>query len=248
MRLENKSNLISTITIHQSLFLPLNQKQLSIMQKSLIEFIGTFFLVLVICLTTSNPYGGTDMAPIAVGFMLMVMVFMGGHISGAHYNPAVTLGLLMLKKIEMKDAVMYWIFQLAGALAAALTFWCIFHVTMNGPSPQPGFANNIKPLLIETLFTFALVSVVLNVAVSKKTTGNSFYGFAIGCTVMASAFAGGSISGGAFNPAVGIGPNLVNSILSGGSMSHVWIYIVGPCLGAALATVVFKFTHAAEEY
>lgn len=218
------------------------------MQKNLIEFIGTFFLVLVICLTTSNPYGATPMAPIAIGFMLMVMVFMGGHISGAHYNPAVTMGLLLLKKIEMKEAVMYWIFQIAGAIAAALTFWCIFHVTMNGPAPQPGFANNLKPLLIETLFTFALVSVVLNVAVSKKTTGNSFYGFAIGGTVMAAAFAGGPISGGAYNPAVGIGPNLVNAMITGAGMSHVWIYIVGPCVGAALAVMVFKFTHSVEDY
>jgi aquaporin Z len=218
------------------------------MKKTLTEFIGTFFLVLVICLTTSNPNGGTPMAPIAIGLTLMVMVYMGGHISGAHYNPAVTMAVLMLKRIELKEALGYWIFQIAGACAAAYVFWLVFHVNMHGPAPQTGFYHNIKPLMLEMLFTFALASVVLNSAVSKKTGGNSFYGLAIGATVTAGAFAAGPISGGAFNPAVGIGPNLVNAIMSGGSMHHVWIYIAGPLAGAVVAAMIFAFTNEKHEY
>ena len=212
------------------------------------EFIGTFFLVLVICLTTSNPMGATPMAPIAIGFILMVMVYMGGHISGAHYNPAVTLAIHMLGKIQMIEMVKYWIAQLAGAISAAITFYLIFKVTMHGPAPHIGFVGDVKPLVVELLFTFALASVVLNVAVSKKTSGNSYYGLAIGCTVMAAAFAAGPVSGGAFNPAVGIGPNIVDMVFGNGGLSDAWIYIIGPFAGAALAAIVFKFTHSAGEY
>jgi aquaporin Z len=81
--------------------------------------------------------------------------------------------------------------------------------------------------------------VVLNSAVAAKTKGNSFYGLAIGFTIVVAAFAGGPISGGAFNPAVGLGPTLVNAALGGGTLSHLWIYLVGPLVGGALAAAVF---------
>lgn len=193
---------------------------------------GTFFLVLVIGLTGN---------PLAIGSVLMVMVYMGGHISGAHYNPAVTLAVLFQKKIDSKDAGMYIIFQVLGSILAALTAYVI---TENTFAPGPGAtASTVSALLVEVIFTFALVSVVLNVAVSKATSGNNYFGLAIGFTVLAAAFAGGGISGGAFNPAVGLGPCLIDTLVGGNSsLSHVWLYLVGPPAGALLGSMVFSYT------
>lgn len=220
------------------------------MQKNIIEFIGTFFLVLIIGFTTNDPQvwaaGGTPFAPIAIGCGLMVMVYMGGHISGAHYNPAVTFALLMNKKISSKDAIMYMVFQVLGAVAAALVFYFILSRSMGAPKPIAGFDYNLKPMLVELIFTFALALVVLNVAASKDVAGNSYYGMAIGFTVLAAAYAGGPISGGAFNPAVGTGPTIVHAMIGGGSFEYWWIYIVGPFAGAALAAMVYKMTNAPE--
>jgi len=202
------------------------------MQKYLTEFIGTFFLVMAIGLTGN---------PLAIGSMLMVMVYMGGHISGAHYNPAVTLALLMRKKIDSGEAIKYMIFQIAGALVSAGVVYLLTRQTF-GPVPREGY-NILKPLFIEGAFTFALASVVLNVAATKATSGNSYYGLAIGFTVMACAFAGGAISGGAFNPAVGIGPLVIDQVFSGsGNISNVWIYLAGPFAGGAAAAIVHGYT------
>lgn len=219
------------------------------MRNYLIEFIGTFFLVLVICLTGKD--GGNMMAPIAIGAVLMVMVYMGGHISGAHYNPAVTLAIFIRGKINIKDSVLYMIAQILGAFAAAMLFNQIWGISIGGPRPDTSI-NFMKPLAIEMVFTFALVLVVLSVATSKKTAGNHYYGIAIGCTVLAAAIAGGGISGGAFNPAVGLGPILVDAFFGScgctpmESMKFLWLYIVGPFAGAAAAAVAFRVINPDE--
>lgn len=206
------------------------------MKNYIVEFIGTFFLVTAIGLTGN---------PIAIGCMLMVMVYMGGHISGAQYNPAVSLAVLMRGKMSAGEAVKYMVVQILAATAAAVLFYLIWGRTF-APAPNADI-NILKPLAVEMLFTFALVSVVLNVATSKKTAGNSYYGLAIGFTVLASAYAGGPISGGAYNPAVGIGPILVDTLLGGGkSINHVWLYIVGPFAGAAVAAIVYKMVNPDE--
>lgn len=208
------------------------------MNKNLTELIGTFFLVLTIGLTGN---------PVAIGSMLMVMIYMGGPISGAHYNPAVTLAALLRKKIAMNGAVQYWIFQAAGAFLAALIIYLSNESLMNPPAPAPGYAGNLIPLIMEIIFTFALVSVILNVAMSKKSAGNNYFGLAIGFTVLASAFAAGPISGGAFNPAVAFGPMLMDTFVGGGSIKHLWIYLVGPFAGAILAAFVYKVMNPDEE-
>jgi aquaporin Z len=201
----------------------------------LTEFIGTFFLVFTVCLTV---LGGTPYAPLAIGASLMVMVYMGGHISGGHYNPAVTLAVMMRGKLAAKELLPYWISQLAGGIAAA----AMAQVIMGGSfTPAPaGEVSGTGALLVELLFTFALCIVVLQSATHPKTAGNSFYGLAIGFTIVVAAFAGGPISGGAFNPAVGSGPTLVNALAGGGSLAYLWLYIVGPLLGGALAALVFR--------
>jgi aquaporin Z len=204
------------------------------MKKLLTEFIGTFFLVLTVCLTVT---AGTPFAPLAIGSALMVMVYMGGHVSGGHYNPAVSLGAMLRGKLPSRDFVPYVAAQLLGSVAAAAAAFLIVGKTM-APAPGEG-VGAVSALLVEVLFTFALVLVVLNVATHKATAGNSNYGLAIGFTVVVGAFAGGGISGGAFNPAVGIGPTIINAALGTGSFSHLWLYIVGPLTGGVLAAVVF---------
>jgi aquaporin Z len=136
--------------------------------------------------------------------------------------------------------------QVLGAIFASLTYFFIFKLSMGGPKPLPGFTYNLKPMILEAIFTFALASVVLAVAASKKSAGNSYYGLAIGFTIMTAAFAAGKVSGGAFNPAVGLGTLLVDMFVNGNDISHVWIYIAGPCLGGIIAATFFKLTNPDE--
>ncbi len=206
------------------------------MKNYLTELIGTFFLVLTIGLTV---LGGTPMAPLAIGSALMIMVYMGGHVSGGHYNPAVSLGVMMRGKLDGKELLPYWISQILGALLAALAVYVILGQTF-APAPAPG-TSAIAALLVEFLFTFALVLVVLQTATCDATAGNSYYGLPSGFTVMVGAMAGGPVSGGAFNPAVGIGPILFQTIMGGGGIADLWLYLVGPLLGGVVAAFVFKF-------
>jgi aquaporin Z len=204
---------------------------LSLMNKYIAEFIGTFFLVLTIGCTGIGAGAGV-IAPLAIGAALMVMVYAGGHISGAHYNPAVTLGVLIRGKLNVVDVVPYMVAQLAAAAAAALTIKFLragIDVTPIVPKIGPA-------LLAEFLFTFALVYVVLNAATAEGTSGNSFYGLAIGMTVMTGAFAVGDISGGAFNPAVALGI----CVLGISTWGNIWIYLIANFAAAVVAAVVFN--------
>ncbi len=205
------------------------------MRNYVTEFIGTFFLVLTIGLTV---LGGTPLAPLAIGCSLMIMVYMGGHVSGAHYNPAVSAAVFLRGKMASgAELIMYWVFQILGAIVASLVVKWITGQTF-APAPAEG-ATTFGALLVEFLYTFALALVVLNSAASAKTHGNSFYGLAIGFTIVVAAFAGGPISGGAFNPAVGIGPTTINATMGAGDWKSLWLYIVGPLLGGAAAAWVF---------
>ena len=201
------------------------------MNKYIMELIGTFFLVLTIgCTVIGN--GAGVIPPLAIAGALMVMVFAGGHISGAHYNPAVTLAAWIRGRCETKDVVPYWVFQIIGAAAAAAIIKILkAGVEIKAMNPDAGPA-----LIAEFLFTFALAFVVLNVATSKDTAGNSFYGLAIGFTVLAGAFSVGSISGGAFNPAVAVGISAMGLV----GWGSLWIYLVANLLGGAAAGIVFK--------
>src|SRR6202051_546613 len=207
------------------------------MNKYIVEFIGTFFLVLTIGCTVIG-HGAGPFAPLAIGSALMVMVFAGGYISGGHFNPAVTLGVWMRGKCEAKDVAPYMIFQIMGAMLAAL----VVNFLKAGAAVAPLQPATVPALLAEFLFTFALVYVVLNVATAKDTSGNSFYGLAIGFTVLVGAFSVGNISGGAFNPAVAAGISLMG--LS--SWTNIWIYLVADFAGAAMAAGAFTTLNPAE--
>ena len=205
------------------------------MRSYLTEFIGTFFLVLTICTTAVS---GTELAPIAIGATLMVMVYMGAHISGAHYNPAVTLAIFLRGKLAKRDIAPYMIMQLLGAIAGAfIARW----LTSKAFAPDPSLEmTKLGAVAAESLFSFALALVVLHVATASRTAGNSYFGLAIGFTVLAAGYAIGPLTGAAINPAVGTGPALVRAALDGGSLANIWIYLVGPLLGGAAAALVFK--------
>lgn len=218
------------------------------MNRWLTEFIGTFFLVLTICLVVSSTAEsggvviGSITAGLTIGSVLMVMVYMGGHISGGHYNPAVTAAVAARGEEAMRphDLWPYIGAQVLGGLAAAFTAWAI-----TGKTVVPAPAENVTfaaALLVEMLFTFALALVVLNVATAPQTRGNSYFGLAIGFTITAAAYAGGPVSGGAFNPAVGVGMALI-SALDGGPWAHAWVYIIGPLAGGVLAAAAYRVQH-----
>jgi aquaporin Z len=201
------------------------------MAKYVVEFIGTFFLVLTIGCTVLGGAAGV-IPPVAIGAALMVMVFAGGHVSGAHYNPAVTIAVFLRGKCSAADVIPYWIAQLAAATAAS--FAAMYLTDAQGTAAP--IKNIPAALLAEFLFTFALAWVVLNVATAKANSGNSFYGLAIGMTVMAGAFAVGHISGGAFNPAVALAAGLMKLVPFG----QIWIHLAGSISGAIVAALLFK--------
>jgi aquaporin Z len=201
--------------------------------KYIVELIGTFFLVLTVGQTVVDSPAGV-IPPLAIGSALMVMIYAGGHISGGHYNPAVTLAVWIRGRCDTKDVVPYWIAQVAGAALAA--FVVLYFKGHGGPEPSKPM-DIPQGFLAEFLFTFALAYVVLNVATAKATAGNSFYGLAIGFTVVVGAFAVGGISSGAFNPAVAIGATIMNLIKPG----VVWVHLIADFAGGAVAGLLFKF-------
>lgn len=211
------------------------------MNRYVTELIGTFFLVFTIGMVVTD---GTAAAPLAIGVMLTALVYMGGHISGAHYNPAVTIGVYLRGAMDRRDIVPYLAAQLFGAWLAASAVQLITGTTF-APGPGPGYGA-VEMLLAEIVFTFVLMLVILNVATVSTTEGNAYYGLAIGFTVGAGAWAVGGVSGAAFNPAVGIGPTVVDVFVGDGSWASLWIYIVGPTVGALGAVPVFRLQNPDE--
>ena len=208
------------------------------MRKYIAEFIGTFFLVLTIGCTVIPGAAGV-IPPLAIGAALMVMIFAGGHVSGAHFNPAVTTAVFIRGRCDVKDVIPYWIAQIAAGVAAALT--AVFLV---GKSGTPMDISNVPAAFVaEFLFTFALAYVVVNSATAKGTAGNSFYGLAIGMTVMVGAFSVGAISGGAFNPAVAIGAAVMKLV----KFSDIWLHIVADLAGGLVAGLTFKLLNPEDK-
>jgi aquaporin Z len=195
------------------------------------EAIGTFFLVFTIGASVRS---GSSLAPLAIGAVLMVMIYAGGHISGGHYNPAVTLAVLVRRRIDLRNAIGYWIAQVGAGLLAAAAVDAVRPGHAN-PLTLSGFAV-VAAFVAELLFTFALCFVVLNVATSKDHPDNSFYGLAIGFTVLAGAVAVGGISGGAFNPAVVLGGAAMDMF----ALPTLWVYLVAQLVAGAAAGIAFR--------
>ncbi|MEX2382015.1 MAG: aquaporin [Opitutales bacterium] len=210
----------------------------TLMRKYFVEMLGTFFLVFTVGMTAIEPGAGL-FAPIAIGGVLAVMIFAGGHLSGGHFNPAVSIGAWLRGSLPVKEVPGYLIAQFTGGVAGALTAIYLKGETLEVVALSP---EVVPALLAEFLFTFALVWVVLNVATAMGTKGNSFYGLAIGVTVMAGAFAVGHISGGAFNPAVAVGISMIGAV----SWSAFWIFLVANFGGGIAAALAFRYTHPDE--
>ena len=204
------------------------------MKKCIVEFIGTFFLVFTVGTCVLNPDAGV-IAPLAIGSALMIMVYAGGHISGGHYNPAVTVAVAIRGRMPATEVPAYFLAQLAGAIFGAGASYYLKGDNQLAGAPAPVYALS-QLVFAEFIFTFALAYVVLNVATAKSNAGNSFYGLAIGFTVMVGAFTVGPISGGAFNPAVATGCYYLGLIPVG----HYLAYIAAEICAGALAAFVFK--------
>lgn len=206
------------------------------MKKYIVEFIGTFFLVFTVGIAVRQ---GAEFAPFAIGSILMVMIFAGGHVSGGHFNPAVTLAVFIRGRCEKRDVVPYWIAQFLAALAAAL----VVNLVLEGrEGPVVAVHPTLGSFIVEFLFTFALAWVVLNVATAKGTIGNSFYGLAIGFTVLVGAITVGGISGGAFNPAVGLGVWTMGLE----SARQFSVYLVSDLAGAVAGAFVYRFVNGLD--
>jgi aquaporin Z len=208
-----------------------NKREGNDMKKYAVEFIGTLIFVLTIGFSVMDPGAGA-MAPLAIGSALMVMIYAGGHISGGHYNPAVTLAVWMRGRCAAADVPGYMVAQ---AVAAVIAGFIVLFIKGN-PDVTPITLNVVKALIAEFIFTFALCYVVLNTATSKDTAGNSYYGLAIGFTVLAGAYAVGAVSGGAFNPAVAIGI----TVMGLSAVTNIWIFLVANFVGGAAAALVFN--------
>jgi len=211
-------------------------------RKLVVEYFGTFFLCMSDGLSDST---SVTFAPFGIGGILMVWIYAGGPISGAHYNPAVSWAFWLLGDMDLAHMCAYWLAQLLGAFMAG--GFCNWIVGTNGRVGHPYFDWSYsdvvsKALVIEFLCTFALVFVVLTTARSKKVAGNSYFAMAIGWTVLSCGIWGGPISGGAFNPAAGTG--LPYS--SGDNDFEIWIFWLGPLCGSAFAAGIYKFTNPDE--
>lgn len=205
------------------------------MKKYIVEGIGTYFLVLIIGLTGN---------PIAIGIGLSILVYMGGHISGAHYNPAVSLAMIIRGEISVGECLKYVLSQCIGALAAAYSIILLGTDALSVVSKTDSMSSFF---LAEIIFTFLLVFVILNVATHPDTKNNQYYGLAIGLTVAAGAFSVGEISGGVFNPAVSFGPSVLSiidpDIEFANIVSHnFFIYYLGATvIGSVIASLLFNF-------
>ncbi|MDX6265234.1 MAG: aquaporin [Kribbellaceae bacterium] len=201
-------------------------------RKDTVEGIGAFFLVFTVAVSGLTH---SVFTPLAAGSALMVMVYAGGHISGGHYNPAVTIAALVRRRIGLAEAVQYWIVQLVAGVIAGLVARAVVDPARVIALHPTGHALGATAV-VELLFTFALCYVVLNVATSKDQPGNSFFGLAIGFTVLAGAFAVGGISGAAFNPAVSLGA-AVGGLFA---WSTLWVYLVVQAIAGIAAGLVFR--------
>ena len=203
------------------------------------EFIGTFFLTFMVGVAALS---GSTFVPLAAGATLMVMVYAGGHISGGHYNPAVTLAALVRRRIGGRDAVAYWAVQVVAGIVAGAVARAVVNPATVKTLTLSGHTE-AAAAVVELLVTFALCYVVLNVATSKDQPGNGFYGLAIGFTVAAGAFAVGGISGGVFNPAVALGGTTAGLF----AWSTIWVYLVAQLAAGIAAGLAFRALNPSDK-
>jgi len=198
-------------------------------------------LTLVVALTASNPQ-----QPMAIGAALCALIFTGGHISGGHFNPAVSLSVFLRQKSTLVDTLLYMVVQFIGGFVGSFCAWMISPSNSNFLGPGIGNGVHIfQGFFSEFLFSFYLCSCVLNVATVKTKMGNHFYGLAIGFTVLGAAYSGSRISGAALNQAVALGRLFMKAIIEndGTILADIWIYMIAPWIGSFFAAVIFFLTN-----
>ena len=204
----------------------------TLVQKLIAEFVGTFFLALTICTAAVHGSAG-DYAPFAIASTLMVMIYGLGHVSGAHFNPAVTIGIWLRGACDKEEVAPYIVTQIiAGSLAAISSS----NILITNPKPDTLEMNTLSALGAEFFFTFALVFVILNVATNEENSGNQYYGAAIAFVVLSGALTVGGISGGSFNPAV-TSALLVSDVLE---VTDIWIHLIPQITGAGVAVLAYR--------
>ena len=218
----------------------------SLRNKFLVEIVGTFILVYAIASAATVYSDSGQLGVIGIGLVhalvLTAIVYAIGYRSGAQVNPAVTIGLLVAKKIGGKEAVVYIIAQIIGAVIAAAVVYSIFGSEMSASVTLPSDGNVVRALILETVMTFTLVYVVLATTTSKNFKIVPLAGIAIGFTLGFNVIFGGSITGGSLNPARSFGPALITW-----DFAYQWIYWIAPIAGGLIAAGVYKLLHTKEE-
>jgi len=209
-----------------------------LLPKIITEFVGTFFLVFSIAICQS-PY-----IALGVGFSLIATLFMGGHLSGAHYNPCVSVAVWLRQLMTPKELLIYIVTQLIAGIIAGATAYGIqgTHAAMKpGPTYSDGSA-----FAVELIWTFLLISTALNVATTKSQEDNSYFGLAVAAVIVGGIICVGDVSGACFNPAIGTGLAITDGAVGGDSLQYLWIYWIAPMCGSVLAALVFRVMNARE--
>jgi aquaporin NIP len=209
-------------------------------KKLIAEFIGTYFLVfagpgamVIDAITKDITHVGVALT---FGLVVMALIYSFGHVSGAHFNPAVTIGFWVRKDISLRESLFYILTQFAAALFASFTTYLLFGNVANLGATLPR-SSETQSFVLEFILTFVLMMVILGSAVHGKAV-KSFAGIAIGGTVGLMAMFAGPICGASMNPARSLGPALIS-----GATQHLWLYIVATILGAIAASLVYKTIH-----
>ena len=210
-------------------------------QKFLAEFIGTFGIVFApVALSASGKLSGGDgslaAAAWASGLAVLAMIYTLGHVSSAHFNPAVTLGFAVSGRFPWRQVPGYMLAQVLGAILAAGFTALIFGAGAHGTHVPAATASALSCVLLEATLSFLLMLVIISVATDARAAGG-FAGMAIGLCVVFLVWIGGPVTGGSMNPARSLGPALVSG---GAALSNWWIYLLGPCLGTTLAVRFYE--------
>jgi aquaporin TIP len=207
------------------------------LRRAVAEFVGTFTLIFIG--GGAGIVSGHDIVAVALanGLAIAIMVSNLGHISGGHFNPAITLGFLVTRRIQASLALLYWFAQFLGAVVAAAILRGLFPSILGAVPHAPSISDG-KALVIEIILTFFLVWAVFATAVDSRGAFKSIAGLAIGLTITMDVFVGGPLTGAAMNPARAFGPQLIGNFWGEG-----WVYYVGPAIGALIAAVGYEWLY-----